>query len=55
MGKPLCLFEHLANPVNKPIDYTGAYPIHNHRPGDGEHLRADAQDEALCLWSIRTH
>ena len=55
IGKPLCLFEHLGCPVNKPIHYTRGHAIHNHRPGDSEHLRADAQDEPFCVWSSRTH
>ena len=36
-------------PINQPIHHTGAQPIHNNRPGDGKHLRTDAQDETLRL------
>ena len=42
-------------PINEPINHTGAYAVHNHRAGDGEHLCTDAQDEAFCVCQLRTH
>ena len=42
-------------PINNTIDHRCRYAIDDHRAGDGEHLRADAQDETLCLCQLRTH
>ena len=49
------LLKQCRYPVNQAIHHTCRHAIHDHRAGDGKHFRADAQDEALCLWSSRTH
>ena len=42
-------------PVNQAIYHTGRNAIYDHRPCNGEHLRTDAQDKALCCCQVRPH
>ena len=42
-------------PVYESVHNTGTHAIHNKRAGDGEHLRAGAQDKSLCWCQVRTH
>ena len=46
--KPFAL-EQCGYPINQAIDYAGAYAIDDQRVGNGEHLRADAQDKSCVL------
>ena len=43
------MLEYCGDPINQTIDHTCAHPIHDHRPGDGEDLCSNAQDESLGL------
>ena len=48
--------QHLRpQPVDQAVDRAGGRAEYQHRPGDGEHLAAGAQHNALCLCQDRTH
>ena len=51
MLRPLSILSlyNCHNPINQSIHHAGRGAVDQHRPGDGEHLRRHAQDEALRL------
>ena len=53
--KSSALCNALPDPIDDPVDDACGGAVDEHRAGDGEHLRAGAEDDALCLCQDRTH
>ena len=49
-----CPLKQCCYPINQAIYYGCGYTVDNDRSCNGEHLCADAEDEAFCLCQLRT-
>ena len=47
--------EQSDQPIYHSVERARRRTVQDHRSGDRENFRSDAEDKALCLWSSRTH
>ena len=53
-GNPTLRSQQARYSINEAATHAGGYTVCDHSPRDGEHLCADAEDEAFCLCQLRT-
>ena len=47
--------EQSDQPIYHAVERARRRTVQDHRSGDRENFRSNAEDKALCLWSSRTH